>query len=60
MTVVLRDVKQSEISKDELKLLLGYIQEDVRDYQRQMTAFPLLKVQLVLPVPATVLTTIVT
>ena len=46
MTVVLRDVKQSEVSKEELKLLLGYIQEDIHDYQRQITAFPLLKVPL--------------
>ena len=44
VTVVLRDVKQSQISEEELKLLLGYVEEDIHDYQRQMTAFPLLRV----------------
>jgi hypothetical protein len=43
MTVVLRDVKQAQISEDELKLLLGYVEEDIHDYQRQLTAFPLLR-----------------
>ena len=42
--MVLRDVKQSQISEEELKLLLGYVEEDIHDYQRQMTAFPLLRV----------------
>ena len=44
ITVVLRDVKQAHISEDELKLLLGYVEEDIHDYQRQLTAFPLLRV----------------
>ena len=42
VTVVLRDVKQSQISEEELKLLLGYVEEDIHDYQ--LTAFPLLRV----------------
>ena len=46
VTVVLRDVKQSQISEEELKLLLGYVEEDIHDYQRQMTAFPLLRVPI--------------
>ena len=44
VTVLLRDVKQSQISEDELKLLLSYVEEDVHDYRRQVTAFPLLRV----------------
>ena len=44
MTVVLREVKQSQISEDELKLLLSYVEEDIHDYRRQITAFPLLRV----------------
>ena len=44
MTVVLRDFKRHEISEDELKLLLSFVEEDIHDYQRQSTAFPLLKV----------------
>ena len=44
--MVLRDVKQSQISEEELKLLLGYVEEDIHDYQRQMTAFPLLRVPI--------------
>lgn len=48
MTVLLRDVKQSQISEDELKLLLGYVEEDIHDYRRQVTAFPLLKVSFIL------------
>ncbi|CAI8031672.1 Small subunit processome component 20 homolog [Geodia barretti] len=43
MTVVLREVKQSQISEDELKLLLSYVEEDIHDYRRQITAFPLLR-----------------
>ena len=51
VTVVLRDVKQSQISEEELKLLLGYVEEDIHDYQRQMTAFPLLRVTDSIPLP---------
>ena len=42
--VVLRDFKRHTISEDELKLLLSFVEEDIHDYQRQSTAFPLLKV----------------
>jgi len=44
MTVVLREFKGHDISEDELKLLLSFVEEDIHDYQRQSTAFPLLKV----------------
>ena len=46
MTVVLREFKQQEVSPDELKLLLSFVEEDIHDYQRQGTAFPLLKVSI--------------
>ncbi len=44
MTVVVRELKRHEISEDELRILLGFVDEDIHDYQRQSTAFPLLKV----------------
>ena len=44
MTVIVRDFKQHEISEDELRLLLSFVEEDIYDYHRQSTAFPLLKV----------------
>lgn len=45
MTVVVRDFKQRDVTEEELKVLLSFVEEDVHDYQRQSTAFPLLKVQ---------------
>ena len=44
MTVIVRDYKKLTVSEDELKLLLSFVEEDIHDYQRQSTAFPLLKV----------------
>ena len=46
MTAIVRDFKQHVISEDELRLLLSFVEEDIYDYQRQSTAFPLLKVGL--------------
>ena len=45
MTVIVRDFKKRDISEDELKVLLSFVEEDIHDYQRQSTAFPLLKVR---------------
>ena len=45
MTVIVRDFKKHEIKKDELQVLLSFVEEDIHDYQRQSTAFPLLKVR---------------
>ena len=47
MTAIIRDFKQHEISEDELRLLLSFVEEDIYDYHRQSTAFPLLKVSTV-------------
>ena len=44
MTVILRDFRKHDISEDELKLLLTFVEEDIYDSQRQSSAFPLLKV----------------
>ena len=46
MTVILHDYTHYKISEDELhvRLLLSYIKQDIHDYKRQSTAFPLLKV----------------
>ena len=46
MTVIVRDFKKHEIKKDELQVLLSFVEEDIHDYQRQSTAFPLLKVRV--------------
>ena len=43
--MIVRDFKKHDVSEDELKLLLGFVEEDIHDYQRQSTAFPLLKVR---------------
>ncbi|XP_065909347.1 small subunit processome component 20 homolog isoform X2 [Dysidea avara] len=43
MTVLVRDCISQEISDAQLKLLLTFIEEDIYDYQRQTTAFPLLR-----------------
>ena len=44
MTVILRDFTHSSVSDDELRLLVSYIEQDIHDYKRQSTAFPLLRV----------------
>ena len=44
MTVMVRDFKRHAITEEELKVLLTFVEEDVEDYRRQSTAFPLLKV----------------
>ena len=44
MTVVVRDYHKHSISEEELRLLLSFVDEDVHDYTRHSTAFPLLKV----------------
>ena len=45
MTKIIQDFTYYHISEDELKLLLSYIEQDIHDYKRQSTAFPLLKVK---------------
>ncbi len=44
MTVIVRDCRKHAITEEELKVLLTFVEEDIQDYQRQSTAFPLLKV----------------
>ena len=44
--MIVRDCKKHTVSEDELKLLLSFVEEDIHDYQRQSTAFPLLKVSV--------------
>ena len=44
MTMILQEYTHYKISEDELRLLLSYVEQDVHDYKRQSTAFPLLKV----------------
>ena len=44
MTVIVRDFKKHDITENELRILLSFVEEDVHDYQKQSTAFPLLKV----------------
>jgi U3 small nucleolar RNA-associated protein 20 len=43
MTKIIEDFTYHHISDEELKLLLSYIEQDIHDYKRQSTAFPLLK-----------------
>lgn len=45
MTVIVRDFKKHAITEEELRVLLSFVEEDIHDYQRQGTAFPLLKVR---------------
>ncbi len=45
---MVRDVKQHSIDEDQLKVLLTYVEEDIHDYNRQATAFSLLKVRVFL------------
>ncbi len=42
--MMVRDYKKHSMSEEELQLLLSFVEEDIHDYQRQSTAFPLLKV----------------
>ena len=50
MTVILRDFKKQDVSEDELTILLSFVEEDIYDHQRQSTAFPLLKVNIIVSV----------
>ncbi|XP_065052935.1 small subunit processome component 20 homolog isoform X2 [Rhopilema esculentum] len=43
MTVIIRDNKHYKVTEEQLKILLAFVEEDVYDYTRQATAFPLLK-----------------
>lgn len=43
VTVLVRDVEQNILSSDQLKALLLYAEKDMHDYQRQATAFGLLR-----------------
>eukprot|EP00731_Ephydatia_muelleri_P001007 Em0001g1007a len=43
MTVVVRDFPQYEVEEEELRHLLTFVEEDIMDYRRHSTAFPLLK-----------------
>ena len=51
MTVILRDFRKQDVSEDELTVLLSFVEEDIYDHQRQSTAFPLLKVCVVMSQP---------
>ncbi len=44
VTVLVRDVHYHTIDEKQLRVLLGYAEQDIHDYSRQATAFPLLKV----------------
>ena len=50
MTVILRDFKKQDVSEDELTILLSFVEEDIYDHQRQSTAFPLLKVNIIVSI----------
>ena len=43
--MIVRDFKKHDVTEDELRILLSFVEEDIHDYQRQSTAFPLLKVR---------------
>ena len=43
MAVLVRDIQYHTIEGDQLKVLLGYAEQDIHDYTRQGTAFTLLK-----------------
>eukprot|EP00731_Ephydatia_muelleri_P000971 Em0001g971a len=43
MTVVVRDFPQYEVEEEELRHLLTFVEEDIMDYRRHSTAFPLFK-----------------
>ena len=42
--MIVRDFKAHDITENDLRILLSFVEEDVHDYQRHSTAFPLLKV----------------
>ena len=42
--MVVRDYTQYEVVEEELRHLLTFVEEDILDYSRHGTAFPLLKV----------------
>ena len=44
VTVLVRDVKYYKIDSAQLQVLLTFCEEDLHDYNRQSTAFSLLKV----------------
>lgn len=43
MSVVVKDVKYHTISEEQLKILLLYVEQDLHNYERQATAFGLLR-----------------
>ncbi|KAK3712193.1 hypothetical protein QZH41_006452 [Actinostola sp. cb2023] len=43
MTAIIRDFNKYTIAQKHLQVLLGFVEEDIHDYSRQGTAFPLLK-----------------
>ncbi|XP_023930047.1 small subunit processome component 20 homolog [Lingula anatina] len=43
ITVLVRDVKFHSVDTNQLQILLGYVEEDMHDFNRQATAFGLLK-----------------
>uniref|UniRef100_A0A6P7FQB3 Small subunit processome component 20 homolog n=1 Tax=Diabrotica virgifera virgifera TaxID=50390 RepID=A0A6P7FQB3_DIAVI len=43
MAVLVREVKYHSIDTNQLKILLLYVEQDIHDYERQATAFNLLK-----------------
>ena len=49
--MILRDFRKQDVSEDELTVLLSFVEEDIYDHQRQSTAFPLLKVSVVMSQP---------
>ena len=48
MTVIIRDFKQYTVTEKHLQALLGFVEEDIHDHTKQGTAFPLLKVRLMI------------
>ena len=45
VTVLVRDVKMYKLEETQLQVLLTFCEEDLYDYNRQSTAFSLLKVK---------------
>ncbi|XP_048578586.1 small subunit processome component 20 homolog isoform X2 [Nematostella vectensis] len=43
MTVIIREFKKYTIAQKHLQVLLAFVEEDIHDYTRQGTAFPLLR-----------------
>lgn len=48
MTVIIRDFKHYTVAEKHLQALLGFVEEDIHDHSKQGTAFPLLKVRLMI------------